>query len=96
MKNFINWIKKTFEHKGEPSSKRITLFVLVLLYLGLNIFYTSKVTEVAWKYYQLVLNAVMLCLFVGIATFENVIQFIQSVKGGLIKKEDNNEPSSDK
>jgi antibiotic biosynthesis monooxygenase (ABM) superfamily enzyme len=87
-KSGINWLKKTFEHKGEPSSKRITLFVLVILYLVLNVLFCVHVKEVPWKYYQLILNAIMLCLFVGIATFENVIQFIQSVKGGLLKKED--------
>lgn len=94
-KRLFDWIRKTFEHKGEPSSKRATLFVLVIMYLGLNVFYCIHVTEVEWKFYQLVLNAVIILLILGVATFENIIQFIQSIKGGLLKKEKDGKDTND-
>lgn len=89
---FINWIKRFYESKGEPSSKRATLFALVILYIGLNIYYVIHVLDGSWRYYQLILNGSLICLFAGIATFENIINFVQSIKGGLFKKDKEDEP----
>lgn len=91
-KNFTKWIASFFSSKGDGSSKRATVFAVCMLYLYINILFAYKVTKEDWRFYQLVLNALVILLILGVATIQSVIEFIRIIKGSN-KKEDNKNES---
>lgn len=96
MKTFFNWVAKTFEKDGQPSSKRCTLFAITLLYCYCNYMFERLVNDKEWLYYQLCLNAVMILLIAGVATFENIINLVQTIKGKIFKvKTKKEDPTTD-
>lgn len=90
---FWRWIAGFWEHKGERSSKRATLFAFVVLDIVLNIIFTINVSDPVWKFHQLTLNKITVLLILGVITTETIIQFVQLIKGKNDK--DNNDNSSE-
>lgn len=77
----IKWIGKTFESHGEPSSKRTTLFAITVLYLVINIVYTQNISDKDWRFYQLLLNATVILLILGVVTIQSIIELWKNIKG---------------
>ena len=103
MKNFINWLKKTFEdNKGNPSSKRMTGFWVTVLYSICTVLYcyilysfakaTFPVNEYTTIildacYYLCLLQAGFILLLFGVITFESVKDFVRGNKTNVIINE---------
>lgn len=79
---FISWIKRTFQDKaGEPSSRRITAFVLTFLFVVLNIWYAIEINDKEYRLYQLIIVAAMILLLFGVITWGNIKEMIPGIPG---------------
>ena len=75
----INWIAGFFSAQSETSSKRLIAFVICILYYKLNIDFSKNVSE-DWGFWQLILNAVVILLIIGVATIQDVMKFFKRFK----------------
>jgi hypothetical protein len=78
---FIDWIRRSFEEKdGTPSSRRLTVFAAVVLYITGNIVFWCKVQDPVYLLYNQALNIAFILLLIGLLTVQAIIEIIRLIK----------------
>lgn len=74
------WLKPTFEEKGEASPKKLTAYVVTVLYVigNLRVFYAMIDDNMV--IYTLIIDAVFLCVLFNIISKKDIVDIIKDEK----------------
>jgi len=87
IKSLVVWIKPSFEgEKGSASSRRLTAFTVMGMYMYSRIIFTSKITDPYWLLLGSITDAIFVLVLFGIVTVQQVLALKDEIK--YIQKKD--------
>lgn len=81
VKDFIKWVKPSFEgENGTASSRRLSAFTVLTVYVSCRVLYARGVTDPYYLLLAQIVDALFILLLFGIVTFQQVITLKEGLK----------------